>query len=83
MPSSSAPAAVLEVLGEVDGGHAAAPDLALQPVTVGEGEAHAVGGVEHDELVHAEDVLKDTRRVRRRPPAVLTAHPADRTLNEP
>ena len=38
-------AAVLEVLGEVDGGHAALAELALEAVAVGEGRGEAGGWV--------------------------------------
>ncbi len=38
---------VAEVLGEVDGGHAAAPELAVEPVAVGQRGAQAVPPVAH------------------------------------
>jgi len=38
-------AIVAEVLGEVDGGHAAGAQLALDAVAVGEGSAEALDGV--------------------------------------
>ena len=41
------PAIVLEVLGQVDGGHAALAELALEAVAVGEGVGQAAGGMAH------------------------------------
>ena len=41
-------AVVLEVVGEVHGGHAAGAELALDPVAVGHGEGEPVDGVGHD-----------------------------------
>ena len=38
---------VLDVVGEIDGGHAARAELALDPVAVGEGGCEARGGVSH------------------------------------
>ena len=40
-------AVVLEVLGQVDGGHAARAELALDAVAVGEGGDQSVGGGVH------------------------------------
>jgi hypothetical protein len=38
---------VLEVLGEIDGGHGARPELALDAVAVGESRGQALQGVGH------------------------------------
>jgi hypothetical protein len=37
-------AVVLQVLGEIDGGHSAGTELALEEVAIGEGGGEAVGG---------------------------------------
>ena len=42
-------AAVLQVLGEVDGGHAALAELALEAVAVGQGGGEALHGVRQNE----------------------------------
>ena len=44
-------AVVLEVVGEVDGGHAALAELALEAVAVGEGGGEAGDGIGHADLI--------------------------------
>ena len=47
-------APMLEILGEIDGGHTALPQLALDPVTALEGSAQTGSGVGHQAPVTSE-----------------------------